>query len=173
MEETAAQTYSWIQMGAVALVALLAVVGLIAQTRRRPYSVVALALRAVFAVVTFVVLLVMSGVGIAWLWGAVAALVGAALGFVSGKTSKVTTGEQGRPVIKKAPWPALVSAIAYVVAMAALVYGTAGLFSVSLLLVLFATMMTVGATVAEITRGGAGTSSPDAASATAAAPDRS
>lgn len=162
MEESAAQVYSWIQMGSVVLVAVLALIAFALQIRSRPYNAVALTLRAVLAVGIFAVLLVVGGVAINWLWGAVFAVVGAGLGFVSGKSSKVTATEGGRAVIKKSPWPALVSAIAYVAAMIALVYGTAGLFSVALLLVLFAAMMTVGATVAEVMKGGVETTSQGA-----------
>lgn len=173
MEDTAAQAYSWIQMGFVALVAVLALIAFVLQTRRRPYNAVALWLRAALALAIFVVLLVMSGVTLNWLWGGVFAIAGAGLGFLAGKTSRVEMGEKGGRVIKKAPWPALLSAIAYVTAAAALMYGTGGLFSVSLLIVLFAAMMTVGATISEVTKGGSDTSSQGAASAEAAAPDRS
>ncbi len=166
MEETAAQAYSWVQMGAVLVVAILAMIAFAVQVMRRPYSAAALSIRALLALAIFVALIVVGGVPLNWVWAAVFAAIGAALGFVSGRASKITTNDKGDVVIKKAPWPALVSALSYVIATAALLYGTAGMFSASLLLVLLGAMMTVGATVSEIMKGAAGTSPQHAASAT-------
>jgi len=165
MEDTAAQAYSWFQMGAVALVSLAALAGFLLQIRPRPYNPVALALRAIVAVGVFAVVFMLGGVGLNWLWAGVFAVVGAGLGFLAGKTSRIEARDAERAVIRKAPWAALATALSYIVAAAALAYGTAGLFSVSLLFVLFSAMMTVGATAAEISQGAPSAPARDAADA--------
>lgn len=169
MDGNYAQTYGLVRMVAVGLVALLMIVSFIMQTRTRPYGAVGMVLRALAALAGPVVLIVYSHVEMNWLMVAVFSVAGAGLGFVSGRGSRfMEVG--GKTKIKKSPWPALVTAIAYITAAVALLYGTAGLFSVSLLLVFMGAFMTDGATFAEIMKASGQKSAP-AAPAPAAAPE--
>lgn len=149
MEETAAQAYALAGIVAVTLTAVLALVGFFMQKREHAFGRIALWIRAGAAVAVFVLMYLVGGVPINWMWAAVFAVVGAGLGYLSGRGSKIRVGDKGTPVIKRSPWPFLVSAISYVFAAAMVVFGTGGLFSVSLLVVLLGAMMQVGATVAE------------------------
>ncbi len=168
MEETAAQAMTWIQIGVLVVFAVLMLIALVIQLRERKFGPVTTVLRAAYAIAVFVALLVVSGLTVNWLWAAVFGVLGAGVGFLAGRTSKIRVADDG-PMIKRSPWPALVTALAYAFAMVSALYGTADLFSVSMLVVLFAAMMTDGAALAEIM---AGTSGKAASSATAAAPDQ-
>ncbi|MDP2182274.1 MAG: hypothetical protein Q8K99_06870 [Actinomycetota bacterium] len=161
MEENIAQTYGLVRMVAVGLVALLALVAFVLQTRPRHFGVVGMSIRALVAIAGPVVLIAYTHVQMNWLMVGVLSVVGAGLGFVTGRGSKFTE-VKGRPKIKKSPWAALVTAIAFVLAAAALLYGTAGLFSASLLLVFLGAAMTVGATVAEFAKSGGEKAAPAA-----------
>ncbi|MDZ4063572.1 MAG: hypothetical protein U1E22_02795 [Coriobacteriia bacterium] len=149
MEENFAQAYGLVRMVAVGLVASLALLAFFMQTRPRNFGAVGMSIRALVALAGPVVLIAYTHVQMNWFMVGVFSIVGAGLGFVTGRGSELIE-VKGRPKIKKSPWAALVTAIAFVMAAAALLYGTAGLFSASLLLVFAGAFMTAVATVAEI-----------------------
>lgn len=149
MEETAAQVYSLAGAVVVGLISLLAIVALVMQTKERAFGRMSLWIKTDVAVIGFVVMYVIAGIPISWLWAGVFGVTGLGLGYLSGRTSTIRLTESGKLAIKRAIWPFLVSAISYILAAAMVVWGTGGLFSVSLLIVLMGAMMQVGATVSE------------------------
>jgi hypothetical protein len=117
----------------------------------------------VWTVAVFVIIYAIGGVPVNWLWGAILAVVGVALGFVTGRMARVGTAE-GHVALKRAAFAPWVLAAVYIAAYVFLLFGTADLYSVGLLLVILGVSMDVGALVAEILKGNHAVSSMMAAS---------
>ena len=148
-----------ILIGTLLIMAILELLAARQQTRRRFYSPAKQAFRGVWAIGVFVVMLLVGGVPINILWAVVFAVVGGALGFVTGRTSEVTpVGD--KVTLKRASWAPWIVAITYIVAIAFLLLGSSDLYSVGLLLVLFGVAMNDGAIVAEIMKASAAGAPP-------------
>lgn len=145
--------YLWIAW--IVLLVIMAFFQLVAarqQTKWRFFSAGKHVFRAVWAVIVFAVMFAISGVPVHMVWAAVFAVVGLALGFVTGRICQTGTLE-GKTALKRAPYAPWMLAIVYIAAFTFLFFGSALLYSVGLLLVIFAVATDVGAIVAEIMKG--------------------
>jgi hypothetical protein len=139
-------------IGALVIVALLQVLAAVQQMRPRYFSSGKHVMRAVWTIAVFVIIYVIGGVPVNWLWAAVLAVIGVALGYVTGRMATVGFAE-GHVALKRAAFAPWVLAITYIVAYAFLLFGTADLYSVGLLLVILGVAMDDGAIVAEVLKG--------------------
>ncbi len=145
--------FTWMKVGALVLVVLLELVFLLVQSRARRYSKGAEIARAVVAVLAFAGVLWVTGARISIVWSVTAAVIGLALGYLSGSTSKYFDSAKGK-AIKASMWPAVVTVLGYTLVMAATLFGTNVIVSAFMLVALLGTCMTVGASIAEAMRGG-------------------
>lgn len=150
VEETIAQMYSLGRVGALVVIALLCLIAVLLDRRPRRFTTAGAIIRAVLALIGFATLLVISSVSVNWLWGAIAAVAGAGLGYLAGRGSTNSPGGRGSLTISRSVWPMFVVMLSYVLAALMLLYGTTGLFSVAMLVVLLGAMMVVGASTAEV-----------------------
>lgn len=150
MEDTVTRIYPMVMIGTVVLAAVMSVIVVAIQSRPRPRSVVALGIETIACFAIFFALFATGGTGLNWLFAAIFALVGAALGYVSGRGSKIVEGKKGKPAVKRSIWPALLAGLSYIAVAGAIASGSGGLFSVALLVVLMGAAMRAGATAAEL-----------------------
>jgi len=149
----------------IVLLAIMAFFQLVAakqQTKWRYYSTGKHAFRAVWAVLVFGVMFAVGGVPVNTIWAVVFAVVGLVLGFVTGRVCQTGTLE-GKTALKRAPYAPWLLAIVYIAAFTFLFFGSALLYSIGLLLVIFGVATDVGAIVAEIMKGSKGASQPASA----------
>lgn len=132
------------------------------QTRWRLFSGGKHAFRAIWAILGFGIIVIFGGVPLNVLWAGVFAVAGLVLGFFTGRMAQVKF--VGSSVaLKRAPYAPWALAVMYILAFVFLLFGTADLYSVGLLLVLLAVTLDDGAIVAEIMKGSA--ASPTSAGA--------
>ena len=169
MEDTLTQAYTLVRAAVLAVVVVLALVALALDRRPRHLTPTLSVIRGLIALVGFAVLLVISGVNLSLLWSAIAAIAGAGLGYLSGRASAVTPGGGGSLTVKRTVWPMLVMMVGYALATFTLLYGTTGLFTAALLVVLLGTAMVVGASLAETLVAGIESATPAAGKGSASA----
>ena len=146
--------FTAVKVGALVLVLLLDLVFLLVQSRARRFSRGAEIARAIVAILAFAGVVWATGANLSIVWGVTAAVIGLALGYLSGSSSTYFESAKGT-AIKASIVPAIVTALGYTVVVVAVLFGTGVIVSASLLLALLGTGMTVGAAIAETMRGGA------------------
>jgi hypothetical protein len=147
--ETVSVAYYWIRIGALVVLTLFAVVTAFVQLRRRRYSLVRRVILAVVSVVAVFALQAASGVKPSLLWMVALLAVGAGLGWLAGRMSRVYQ-EDGVVKVARSAYAPVLAALAYVWAALTLLFGTSYLFAIALLILAFSAGLSTGSAVAEV-----------------------
>jgi hypothetical protein len=167
--ETVGVVYYWVKIGALALLTAFAVVTAIVQLRRRRYSLVRRVLLAVVSVVAVFALQAASQVKPSLLWMFALLVVGAGLGWLAGRMSRVYE-ESGIVKVARSAYAPVLAALAYVWAALTLLFGTSYLFAIALLVLAFSAGLSAGSAVAELVAARALSPQPPAVDRSAEAP---
>jgi hypothetical protein len=159
--------FYWIRLAALVLLVLLALTTAVRMSRRRRFGPVRDVSFALGAVAMFGGLVYVTGPAFSIVWAVALGVVGAALGFLSGRLSRFWTID-GRVFIRRAPPAPWLWALSAILLTMTLLFGSSYLFALAMLLQAFAMGVAVGQVAAEVSRrktAGTGLDSTDAGSA--------
>ena len=143
--------FYWLRLAALVVVVLLALVMAIRMSRRRRFGTARDVSFALGALAAFGGVVYVADPSFSVVWAAALAVVGAAAGYLSGRLSRFWTAD-GRIYIRRSPLAPWLWAISAALVMMTLLFGTAYLFALAMLLQAFAMGVVVGQVAAEIVR---------------------
>jgi hypothetical protein len=143
--------FYWIRLAALVVLVLLALTTAVRMSRRRRYGPARDVSFAVGAIAAFGGLVSITDPAFSIVWAAALGVVGAALGFVSGRLSRFWTVD-GRVFIRRAPVAPWLWALSAIFIAMTLFFGSSYLFALAMLLLAFAMGVAVGQVAAEVSR---------------------
>ena len=146
--DTAVNTYFMVRLGALIVAVLITLVSTVIQMRRRSASATGRAAASVLTIVAVGVIVLRGTARPSVLWIAALLVAGAALGLLSGKMARPYQ-DGSRVAVKRSPIPPLIGAVAYILMMITLLFGTTYLLAIALLIVVFSAGLTAANAVVE------------------------
>jgi hypothetical protein len=155
--------FYWIRLAALIVLVLLALVTAFRMSHRRRYGPGRDLSFAVGAIAAFGGLVYLTDPAFSVVWAAALGVVGAAVGYLSGRLSRFWAAE-GRVFIRRSPVAPWLWALSAVLVTMTLLFGSSYLFALAMLLQAFAMGVAVGQVVAEVSRRKTAEIAPAAAS---------
>lgn len=133
------------------LIVVAAIVAALMLGRRRKYAPWRDVVFAVAAPVLVIIMAWQGGIDFSYVWAAVLGIAGVAAGYFAGRGSRFSV-EEGRLKLRRSPVGPWLWAVAAIVGAATLLFGTAYLFALAMLLLVFAAGEVVGQSIGELTQ---------------------
>jgi len=146
-----AQTYLWVRVIVLMFTVMALVFAALLSSRPRRASAGLIGLGAIVNMVGAVVIILLSGVHISPIWGAVFGVVGAVAGWFAGRSSRVAV-EGDKAAIRAAAWGVWLVAVFEMLAVAAVLFGTTTTFAAMALLLVFSAAFSGVCAVAQIVK---------------------